>query len=166
MTDQDVRPLLQPIIHGEYAPGFFGLLASRVMDAIMESGVKAARDFGIRAPVRTFSTMVLLKREAMTVTEIAQHLGVTHAAVIKHSRVLEEMGLIERSRDPRDARRRPFALSDQGRAEAARIDDFMAKAARLYQALFDDIGIDVFEGLRRMESGLADRDFATRMRDA
>lgn len=155
----------QPLIHGEYAPSFFGLLASRVVDSVVESGAIAAERFGISAPVRTFSTLVLLSRAPMSVTEIAQQLGVTHAAVIKHTRSLVALGLIDRGQDAKDARRRPLTLTDAGREEVERIDAFMASAAKVYREIFETIGIDVFEGLKRMEREFNARDFATRMRD-
>lgn len=166
MTHAPAKDRPHAIIHGEYAPAFFGLLAGRVVELIVETGAVSAQAFGIAAPIRTFSTMTLLAREAMSVTEIAHHLGVTHAAVIKHTRSLEGLGLISREQDSRDARRRPFSLTQDGRVEAERIDAFMQTAARVYQDMFREIGMDVFEGLRQMEAQLSAKDFATRMREA
>ena len=42
----------------------------------------------------------------------------------------------------------------------------MQTAARVYQDMFREIGMDVFEGLRQMEAQLSAKDFATRMREA
>jgi len=97
------------------------------------------------------------------VTEIAERLGYTHAAIIKLSRVLIEAGFAERGEDEQDARRKPLSLTAPGRAQARAADAFMRRAGAAYRALFKEIGMDVFDGLTRMEDALTRKDFGTRM---
>ncbi|MFY0638064.1 MarR family transcriptional regulator [Maricaulis maris] len=155
---------LDGLIHGEMAPGFLGLLLGRLVDRLVEDGGGPAEAAGIRAPVRTFSMMLLLDRADQSVTELARRLGVTHAAVIKTSRALGELGFLARGDDTADARRKPLRLTPAGRAEAARIADYMARAGQVYAGLFEEIGGDLFAVAQAFDVAL-DRDgFASRMK--
>jgi DNA-binding MarR family transcriptional regulator len=151
------------LIHGEYAPAFFGLMATRVTDRILEQAGPAMAAAGLTVPARATSSLLLLARRPMTVTEIAEALGYTHAALIKLTRVLIEAGLAERGEDETDARRKPISLTAAGREEARRADAFMRRAGAVYSALFEEIGVDVFDGLARMDAALAKQDFSSRL---
>jgi DNA-binding MarR family transcriptional regulator len=163
MADVDGTEL-ERLIHGEMAPGFIGLLLGRIVDRLVEEGVQPAREAGIAAPPRTFSMIMLLARASQTVTELAQRLGVTHAAVIKTERMLEKLGLVERGQDAGDARRKPLCLTAQGEAEAERIAKFMARVNRVYAELFDEIGVDLFAAARAFDAALDREGFAERYR--
>ncbi|MBR9826706.1 MAG: MarR family transcriptional regulator [Alphaproteobacteria bacterium] len=159
-----MAPFLR-ILHDEYAPAFFGRMVTHVIDRIVEGGVPVAEEQGIVAPVRTFSTMILLHHSALGVTDIAQALGITHAAVIKYIRTLSDLGLVERGRDNQNARRRPIFLTEKGKAQVELIDLYMRRIAEVYTQMFEEIGIDVYDGMRRMNDALDKRDFGQRMRE-
>ena len=149
MADVDANGL-DGLIHGEMAPGFIGLLLGRIVDRLVEEGAQPAREAGIAAPPRTFSMIMLLARASQTVTELAQRLGVTHAAVIKTERMLEKLGLVERGQDAGDARRKPLCLT--------------ARVSRVYAGLFDEIGVDLFAAARAFDAALDREGFAERYR--
>lgn len=154
---------LDRLIHGEMAPGFLGLLLGRLVDRLVEDGSGPAEAAGIRAPVRTFSMIMLLDRADQSVTELARRLGVTHAAVIKTSRALGSLGFLARGEDAADARRKPLRLTLAGRAEAARIESYMARVGKVYADLFEEIEGDLFTVAQAFDAAL-DRDgFASRM---
>jgi len=157
---------LDALIHGALAPGFLGLLLGRLVDRLVEDGSGPADAAGIRAPLRTFSMMLLLDRADQSVTELARRLGVTHAAVIKTSRALDRLGFLARGDDPADARRKPLTLTDAGRAEAERIRRFMDRTNRVYAELFSEIGMDVFAAARAFDAALDRKDFAARFKEA
>lgn len=150
------------VIHA-YAPAFFGLAASRLIDRIVEEGGEAARKAGLTAPVRTYSMLIVLQEEALTVTEIAGRLGVTHAAVIKQSKPLLDARLIARRQDAADRRRMPLSLTDRGRREAAKVVLFMKAAQQVYQDLFKEVGADMFEAILRFDAALDRTPFDQRM---
>lgn len=162
MADVDANGL-DGLIHGEMAPGFVGLLLGRIVDRLVDEGVPPAQEAGIAAPPRTFSMIMLLARSSQTVTELAQRLGVTHAAIIKTERTLEKLGLVERGQDTGDARRKPLCLTAQGEAEAARIAEFMARVSRVYAGLFDEIGVDLFAAARAFDAALDREGLAARL---
>jgi len=157
------HPRRDPLIHGEMAPGFIGLLLGQIVDRLVEEGAAVAREAGIEAPVRTFSMITLLSRDSRTVTELAQRLGVTHAGVIKTEKLLGGLGLVERGQDDGDARRKPLRLTAKGRAEAERIAAFMARANRVYAGLFEEIGADMFQLACAMDAALDREGFAERI---
>ncbi|MEA1942725.1 MAG: MarR family transcriptional regulator [Pseudomonadota bacterium] len=154
---------LDPLIHGEMAPGFVGLLLGQIVDRLVEEGAEIAREAGIEAPVRTFSMIMLLSRDSRTVTELAQRLGVTHAGVIKTVRLLDGLGLVERGQDDGDARRKPLRLTARGEEQAGRIAAFMERANAVYAGLFEEIGADMFQLACAMDAALDREGFAERI---
>ena len=157
---------LDALIHGDLAPGFLGLLLGQLVDRLVEEGAGPAEAAGIRAPLRTFSMMMLLARADQSVTELARRLGVTHAAVIKTSRALNRLGFLARGDDPGDARRKPLTLTAAGRDEAARIQAFMDRTNAVYAELFAESGMDVFAAAKAFEVALDRKGFAARFNEA
>lgn len=146
-----------------YAPAFFALMATQLADRIVDEGGRAAKRHGLVAPVRAYSTLLALAEESRSVTEIAAQLGLTHAAVIKQVRPLIEEGLLERSQDQNDARRRPLQLTARGTAEVALIAEFMAAAQQVYAAIFAEIGTDLDAAVRAFAAALDRSPFDARM---
>ncbi len=157
---------LDTLIHGALAPGFLGLLLGRLVDRLVEDGEAPAEAAGIRAPLRTFSMMLLLAQADQSVTELARRLGVTHAAVIKTSRALDALGYLARGDDPEDARRKPLTLTGAGQAEAERIRHFMDRIKVVYAELFREIGVDVFAAAQALDAALDRKGFAARFNES
>jgi DNA-binding MarR family transcriptional regulator len=126
-----------PTIHGAYAPAFFALAATRVLDKILVTGATGAKEQGLDIPARAMSALILLTEGPMGVAELAQRLGVTPAAVIKNTRTLRDRGLIESRDDEHDARRRPLHLTPAGRKAVETVDAFVRRAQRVYSEIFD-----------------------------
>jgi DNA-binding MarR family transcriptional regulator len=152
----------EALIHHAYAPAFFALIASRITERILASGTGLAGRRGISVPGRSMSSLLLLKAGPMSVTEIAATLKVTHAASIKNVRALLDAGLVERRDDPGDARRKPLHLTEDGMAEAERVDAFMRESGAVYAEIFEEVGVDIHAALLRMEAALDRKDFAAR----
>jgi DNA-binding MarR family transcriptional regulator len=150
------------LIQQTYAPAFFGLVASRITDRILSGGSALFAQRGITIPGRSMSSLLLLADKPRSVTEIATALKVTHAASIKNTRSLIEAGMIERRDDPEDARRKPLYLTANGEAEVKRVEAFMVESVAVYEQLFAEIGIDLHDGLLRMEKALDRVDFGER----
>lgn len=151
---------------GAYAPAFFGLLANRLIDHIVETGASVAVEQQIGAPVRAMSTLLLLTEGPLTVTELATRLGVSHPGAIKTTRDLISRGLLRRSVDPSDMRRRPLALTGEGEGAVRRTQEFITHAQTVYRELFDEIGVDVHAALTAMEDALSRRSFGARLKAA
>ena len=153
---------LDAVVHGAMAPGFLGLLLARIVDRLVEGGTEPAAAFGIRTPVRAFSLIMLLAHAHQSVTELAARLGVTHAAVIKTAKLLEDMDLLGRGEDPADARRKPLRLTVAGRAEAERVARYMQRTNQVYASIFAEIGVDLFAAAQAFDAALVREGFAAR----
>jgi len=156
------QPNLDSVLHGEMAPGFMGLLLGQLVDRLVEAGNGPADAAGIRAPVRSFSMLILLAGGDQSVTELAKRLGVTHAAVIKTARTLDGLGFLGRGDDPADARRKPLGLTADGRREAALVATYMTRVSEVYREMFDEIGVDLFAAVCAFEGALQREGFASR----
>lgn len=86
---------------------------------------------GFRFEQRWFGTLnQIVLNGPMTVSAIAEALGVTHVSVSQARKALEDAGLLHATSDTTDARRRLLALTPQG-------DVLAASLAPLWKALSD-----------------------------
>ena len=123
--------------------------------------------FGVTAPARALSTLLLLDREGpLGVTEIAARLRLSHPLLIRMTGQLAGQGLIAFAADPKDARRRPATLTAKGRAEAERIRAAAAVLDRAYAELFAEIGADLVDLAGRVEAACLRDGFAARLERA
>lgn len=146
-----------------YAPAFFALAASRLVDRIVDEGSVAAVSAGLSAPVRTFSLLLALRDGPLAVTEIAARMKVTHAAVIKQAKPLIDAQFVSRAQDPADRRRAPLKLTAKGRRESDRVIEFTKAAQKTYEVIFDEIGSDASDAISRIDAALDRASFDERM---
>jgi DNA-binding MarR family transcriptional regulator len=133
---------------GDLRPAFVAHLAERMTEALCASTQMLADEAGYNAPVRTHSILLyLLDQRTATLTEMARTDGQSHQLLASRLKPLENLGLIERSVDPNDARRRPYRLTPAGRAEAAAIRADIGAHARAMDELFAETGVNLVEVL-------------------
>jgi DNA-binding MarR family transcriptional regulator len=149
-----------------YAPAFLGLLATRVVDRLVEDGARIAKAQGISVPPRCMSTIMTLAKGPIGVSEISRQLGVSHVAVIQHVRQLADLGLVRTLTDPNDARRKPVELTAKGKQAAREVAQFLEAAQQVYRDIFAETGTDVYEALTKIESTLNRISFFERMEAA
>src|SRR5690242_3775956 len=102
--------------------GINRLVAERLASAVSEAGIEGMRTpygFVIRA----------LAAESLTLTELAERLGVTKQAAIKVVDEMDRAGFVERTADPKDRRAKRLQLTRLGhkvrrvaRAESATME--------------------------------------------
>lgn len=118
---------------------------------------------GIRFEQRWFGVINQLALAGpLSVRELADLLGITHASVSETRQSLEAAGLIASQADPSDGRRRVLTLSPSGKALVARLQplwDAFDEAARELDA---EAG-GVTEALARLEQALARRSLHERI---
>jgi DNA-binding MarR family transcriptional regulator len=123
--------------------------------------IYAAR--GIRFEQRWFGVInQLALAGSLSVRELADLLGITHASVSETRQSLEAAGLIASQADPSDGRRRVLTLSPSGEALVAQLQplwDAFDEAARELDA---EAG-GVTEALARLEQALARRSLHERI---
>ena len=95
-----------------------GLLA-RACERLVGSVFDALDEAGAVGLGTTHALAIrVLDQGELTARALATALGVTPQAAGRISSDLEQQGLVERGRDPRDARARPLRLTDAGRGVA------------------------------------------------
>ncbi|WP_417593045.1 MarR family transcriptional regulator [Parasphingorhabdus sp.] len=146
-----------------YAPAFFAFLAIQLTDRITSEGARFSTAIGLEIPVNTMSTIMVLKEGPASVTEIASALNVSHVAVIKTIRILNDKGILERRNDPSDGRRKPLSLTSKGTQVAADVSTVIEKAQSVYRELFEEIGVDLHEALLKMNAALDRISFDNRL---
>jgi DNA-binding MarR family transcriptional regulator len=120
--------------------------------------------FGVTAPARSLSTLILLARQgAQGVTELADKLQLSHPLLIKLVAGLEELGLVTARQDPRDGRRRPILLTPRGEAEAQRVVEAVAVMDAAYEDLFDEVQADLIAVVSAIEAACIREDFSARL---
>jgi len=136
----------------------------RLSELILEGSSAALRSIGFQGPARAGSTLLLLRDNGPTsITEIAYRLRLSHPLIIKLAAALGEAGLVRDESDAADSRRRLIALTEKGRAEAARIADLSAALGRVFAAMFEEAGADLYAALERFEEAAEARPIAARL---
>lgn len=158
MTDQD--GLLA------FAPAFFGLACDRLVDRIVAEGGAYAQRVGLSPPVRSMSSLMLLDQKPRTVTELAAALRMTHAGAIKAAGLLIDAGLVERTGDPSDRRRKVLSLTRAGQDAARETAEFLEMVRAVYASLFKEIGVDVYVAVGALEQALDRKSFDKRLEES
>ncbi len=99
----------------------------------------------------------------LTITGMAADLGITHPAVIKVVREMEERGIVASVHDPADARQRRIRLTAKGERLLVRLEPLWDAFAEATRRLFEEIGCDVMAAVGRLEAALDEQDMARRI---
>lgn len=125
--------------------GFLAHRLRRASEAILEATTHVLRTRGFNGPARSVSTLLLLRDHGpMGVTEIAHRLRLSHPMIIKLTRALAAEGLVAEAADPRDARRRLIALTDEGRVQT---ENAAAVGVGLVTAIEEGAGAELVRAL-------------------
>ena len=124
-----------------------GLLsAGRALVDGISAGVRA-RGFGDVRPAHGFA-FARLAPDGATITELAEHLGVTRQAAAQLVDELLAGGYVRRSRHPDDARARLITLTDRGWACTRAAEEAIADTVRPWAAVLGE------ERLRELQDDL------------
>jgi len=92
--------------------GAFGTRLRRLSERLDRDVARLYADFGVDFEPRWYPVVALLKeKQPLSVTEIAQELGLTHPAVSQVTRTLLEEGLIKATLDKKDERKKLLSLT-------------------------------------------------------
>ena len=138
----------------------------RLADTLQKDVTDVYGELGIDFQARWFPVLVALRdAEPMPVTALAARLGLTHQAVSKTARLLTARGLVREVADPGDARRKRVALSREGRTLCRRLDRVWQEIRLANRELLREAGVDLLADLDRLETDLAGRSMADRVRE-
>jgi DNA-binding MarR family transcriptional regulator len=155
-----------------FAAAFLANRLDRLADLIVAQGDELLRAADLSMPPRAVSLMLLIGSEKeLSTADAASRLGQPHQLVTQRVELLKDLGLIERTEDPLDGRRKALTLSATGRDQYARLLECLSRASDGFLNLFEEIGCDLssitamaMQALQRKP--LLDRVSATRGRSS
>ena len=116
----------------------------RLADLIADQGEIFLKDVGIEFPARAVSAMLLIgERGGASAADIADALNQPHQVITQRIELLIEIGVISRSPDPKDRRRKILKLTRKGHKQFRALQDRLAIARDVFSALFDEINADL-----------------------
>lgn len=141
-----------------------GARLRRLSDRIDREADGLYSALGIAFEQRWFGVMnQLALNKTMSVGELADVLGVTHAAVSQTRSALLQRGLITATGDPADARRRALTLSAAGRKMVKQLGPLWSALNDAARDIDREAG-HVAEALARLEAALDKRSLVSRVR--
>ncbi|CAM2009044.1 bifunctional helix-turn-helix transcriptional regulator/GNAT family N-acetyltransferase [Acanthopleuribacter pedis] len=149
-----------------------GLLAlgsrlKRLTASLMADGALLYQEAGLDFTPKWFTTFYYLAHHGPApVTQIANHLGVSHPMVNKVAAEMDAHGLVVSQKDPSDKRRRVLALSDKGRAMIKDLEPVWQDIQAALQGLVADAKVDWIEVLEKTEASQKEQSFLERCRAA
>ena len=129
-----------------------GSRLKRLSDQIMRDGTKIYKDSGIEFEPRWFPVFYTLSKVSPSgVTEIANDLGVSHAAVSQVVRELLKKNLLTAVKDELDGRRRLLSLSDKGNELLPRIQEVWNDIAVAIHQMISEHQSNIIDSIREVE---------------
>jgi DNA-binding MarR family transcriptional regulator/GNAT superfamily N-acetyltransferase len=142
-----------------------GSRLKRLSDDVLQQGEEVYEALNIQFEPRWFAIVYLLKseRRPLSITEIADNLGLTHPAVIKTVRSMVKKGIVTSRKDRNDARRHLVRLSRKGQAMLPVLEPVWEDFRAATRELFGEIDVDVISVIEKLEKGLARRSLGERI---
>ncbi len=113
---------------------------------------------GLAVGALPFSVMRLLSQQEQTLSEVSRTMRLTPATLVPVVDALERKGLVKRGQDPRDRRRTPLSLTEQGTEALAMVplvDEDDALVGSL-DRMGEEKGLQLLALLRELANQMAD----------
>jgi DNA-binding MarR family transcriptional regulator/predicted N-acetyltransferase YhbS len=149
--------------------GALGLASrlKRLSDYLYREVAHVYRDLGAGMEPRWFPVLHLLSvRAPLSITEIADELRLTHAAVNQTAGTMELRGLVRSRKGRPDGRRRILILSRKGHRLVERLRPVWNTIRSRAEELIDEAGVDLLAALDRMEESLSHRSYYERIAES
>ena len=156
--------MIDPSDYSREAKGAaLGARLRRLSERLDRDSARIYAVFGVRFEQRWYGILnQIVLNGPMTVGELAAALRVTHVSVSQARRSLEGAGMVEHLDDRKDARRRPIALTPQGRTLIAKLAPLWRSLGDSADALNAEAG-DVVAVLDRLDEALDARSLFDRV---
>jgi len=118
---------------------------------------------GMIFPVICSSTLLFLSRHGpASVTEVAKALEHPHQTVAQHFKTLSKLDIVQNRKDPLDKRRAEYFVTETGKDQADRLEQYNVEAADVFKSLDDDLAQDLGQILDAGRHSLLHRSMADR----
>lgn len=142
----------------------FGAILFRASELIGRQGARVFEDLGVEIHAGKISIVLTLHRDGpLTSTELSRRIG--HSRQVVESRLKSSVadGFFVSIVDPKDSRRRVYDFSDEARPVVERVVAIMVDFEQVYEALWQETGVDLEAGLRAMERALEKESLTERL---
>lgn len=142
----------------------FALRTKHLVDRLYNQMADALLERGLNIISKTMGIVQLLYSEgAKSQADIAHRLKYSQQLTSQRLSWLYENEFIVSERDPKDARRRLVQLTSTGIAEGEKLQAFLPQLIEAYDALFEEIEIDLDAAIQIADRALQDTPLKTRM---
>ena len=134
----------------------FGAILYRATELISAQGAEVFDRLGISLHANKISIVLAINAKgAMSSTEIARHIGISRQLIESRLKGSVDDGFFSQRPDPNDSRKKIYDIADAFKAEADRIVSIMKDFEEVYAELWEEIGVDLEEGVKMMEKALS-----------
>lgn len=148
----------------QLGPLAFASRLKRLSERLMRDVSKIYADLDVDFQARWFPVLYLLgQTQPLAVTEIAQHLNMTHPAINQIAAGMSKAGLLVSSRDRKDERRRMLSLSLSGRRTHGLLAPVWQEIRQATAKLIDRTEPDILGALDKIEQSLDELDMYERV---
>ena len=144
----------------------FASRLKRLGDSLKAEATKLYKAHGIEFNDGWFLVAFLLSsNEGLSVTDMAEMLGISRAAISQMYRAMERNGLLVVHTDDRDRRRRLLYLTEKGRASVMELEPIWNAVGDCTDRLIESTGQDVLAAITELEDGLERASLFERVND-
>ena len=134
---------------------FLAIQLERLAGQISNQGDALLQAVGIDVPSRTVSTVLLIgESDGVSAADISDRLQLPHQLVTQRVERLIELGLVARTADVNDRRRKVLALTERGRDQDEKLRMRLAAAVQVFEELFAEINCNLPECIRKASDAL------------
>jgi DNA-binding MarR family transcriptional regulator len=142
----------------------FALRAKQLVDRLYDQMAEALIERGLKIISKTMGIVQLLYSEgAQSQAQIADRLKYSHQLTAQRLAWLYDNEVVVSERDPSDARRRLVQLTPAGIEEGKKLQAFLPELIDAYDALFEEIGIDLDAAIQKADCALEQTPLKERM---
>lgn len=138
----------------------------RLSDRLKAEATKVYRENGVEFNDSWFLVaLVLSRREGISVSEAAETLGVSHAAISQMVAAMARKGLLIGHPDERDRRRTLLHLTEKGRDVVEALRPFWDAVGKCTDEMIASTGADLLPAITAIEEQLDQKNLFTRVNE-
>ncbi|MBC3766902.1 MarR family winged helix-turn-helix transcriptional regulator [Neptunicella marina] len=144
----------------------FGAILMRSAELIALQGQEVFDELDIRFPANCISIMLALYTQGpLSSSELSKHIGLSRQLIESRLKNTVQNNYFQSQPDEHDSRKRVYIIAPNAMAEAQQIVAIMQDFEKVYDTLWNEVGVDLEQALKAMEKGLAKRSLLHRLYD-
>ena len=146
---------------------FLARRIAQLHDVLAEQGQEVLSDAEIELDARLGSVFYLVAtRPGLSVAAVAEALGLSHQLATYRVKKLVESGWVVQERDPECRTRSILQTAAEAEPKVQKLKAVMRQLDRVYEALFEELGVDLLDLATRARKALFEASLLERARNA